>query len=201
MFTPIGLFFLVLSHFSSNFPTGKLHKVSFVEMNRVFQSDYGDLVRVPGLFGRPDVLLSFNPEIHERVFRTEGIYPIRTGLETFTYYRKNIRSDFNDTGGLLVEEGKKWLEMRTETNPVMLKPQTVRMYIEKVDLVAQDFIEKIKRIRNKETNEMPNTFGHELKKWSLESISLIALDERLGALTDQFGDGQILIEVWLVKFS
>lgn len=70
------------------------------------------------------------------------------------------------------------------------------MYVEKVDQVACEFLDKIKRIRNNETMEMPSNFGHELNCWALESIGVIALDQRLGVLenADDY-HGRIIIDV------
>jgi len=35
-----------------------------------------------------------------------------------------------------------------------------------------------------ENNETPANFGHEINKWALESIGVIALDTRLGILNE-----------------
>lgn len=166
-------------------------------MHRAMRKDFGDIVRIPGLLGRADTLITFKPSIFEKVFRTEGPYPQRRGLETFIYYRKRVRPEiFGDTGGLLSEHGEKWLDVRSKVNPVMLQPKIVKMYIEKVDQVASEFISKMKVIRNKETSEMPSNFGHELNCWALESIGVIALDQRLGVMHDsQHKHGQTIINV------
>lgn len=152
-------------------------------MHRAMRKDYGDLVRIPGLFGRADTLIAYKPDIFEKVYRTEGQFPKRRGLETFIYYRKKVRPEiFGDTGGLLSEHGEKWLDLRSKVNPVMLQPKVVKQYVEKVDDVVNEFIDKMRKIRNKETMEMPNNFGHELNCWALETIGVVALDERLGVL-------------------
>lgn len=42
--------------------------------------------------------------IRSQVFRTEGQWPVRTGNETFQYYREKVRPDvFKETGGLVSE--------------------------------------------------------------------------------------------------
>lgn len=166
------------------------------------RKDFGDIVRIPGFLGRADTLITFKPNIFEKVFRTEGPYPRRRGLETFIYYRKKVRPGiFGDTGGLLSEHGEKWLEVRSKVNPVMLQPKIVKMYIEKVDQVAMEFLEKCKTMRNTDTLEMPDNFGHELNRWALESIGVIALDERLGILHDDNNvHGQTIINVSKVNF-
>lgn len=167
-----------------------------VEFGRYMRSQHGNIVRIPGVFGQGDLLLTCKPEISEKVFRTEGIHPERRGLEIFIHYRTRVRPEiFGGLGGLLTETGQNWYDIRTKANPVMLQPKVVRMYFEKVDQVACDFIDRIKKLRNRETNEMSNKFGHELNKYALESIGVIALDERLETLSDDSPDGQRIIDV------
>lgn len=182
-------------------PGGRYHELPIVDMHRAMRADYGDIVRIPGFMGRADTLLTFKPEMFEKVFRTEGPFPQRRGLETFTYYRKKVRPEiFADTGGLLTEQGEKWLDVRSKVNPVMLQPKIVKMYIEKVDQVAIEFIDKIKQIRNKDTHEMTDNFGHDLNCWALESIGVIALDQRLGLLQDsQHTQAKSIINVRYMK--
>lgn len=163
---------------------GVYYNLPIVEMHRALRSKYGDILVLPGMLGRDPMLLTFSPVIFEKVFRTEGQYPRRRGLETFIYYRKNVRPEvFGDTGGLLTEHGEKWFDVRSKVNPVMLQPKTVKMYVEKTDQVARDFIDHIRTIRSPQSLEVENSFGHELNRWALESISVIALDERLGSLS------------------
>ncbi|XP_055324108.1 cytochrome P450 CYP12A2-like isoform X2 [Sitodiplosis mosellana] len=177
-------------------PGGKYHDLQIVDMHRAMRRDFGDVVRIPGLLGRADTVLTFKPSIFEKVFRTEGPLPQRRGLETFKYYRKKMRPEvFGETGGLLSEHGEKWLDVRSKVNPVMLQPKTVKMYVEKVDQVACEFLDKVKRIRNTQTMEMPSNFGHELNCWALESIGLIALDQRLGILENaEDVHGRVIID-------
>lgn len=164
-------------------------------MHRALRDNYGEIVKIPGLLGRGDTLITFNPKMFEKVFRTEGPYPNRRGIETFTYYRKKVRPEvFGETGGLISEKGEQWLNARSKINPVMLQPKTVKMYVEKVDNVAQDFLSKVRVLRNDKTLEMPNDFGNELNKWALESIGVIALDDRLGVLNEDSEDGRRIIE-------
>lgn len=154
-------------------------------MQKLLQDEYGDLTKLPGLFGKRDILITFNPENAEKVFRTEGKWPVRRGLDTFEYYRKNYRADiFKDMGGLVMDQGETWFKLRSAANPVMLQPKTVNSYIPVVDEVATDFVEKIKGLR-KTNDEMPDDFGMELNQWALESIGIIALEKRLGVMSSE----------------
>lgn len=163
-------------------------------MQTKLREEYGPLTKMPGLFGRPPVVMSFDAKDFETIYRTEGIWPSRRGLETFVHYRKQIRPDvFKDMGGLLTEQGKAWGTLRSKVNPVMLQPKTVRSYIPQVDEIACEFVELSKKSRDA-NNELPANFGHEMNKWALESIGVIALDQRLGVLDENHADAKLLIK-------
>lgn len=64
-----------------------------------------------------------------------------------------------------------------------MQPRNVTMYIEKIDVIAADFLNRIRYLAKQHPdNRMPEEFGNELNKWSLESIGYIAFEERLGCL-------------------
>lgn len=67
------------------------------------RSEYGNFYQMPGMFGQNRVLMTYNPDDVEFIHRNEGTYPYRRGLETMAYFRKNIRSDVYDVGGLIFE--------------------------------------------------------------------------------------------------
>lgn len=159
------------------------------------REDYGHLVRLPGLFGQEDRLLAYKSSIFEKLYRTESQFPSRRGLETFIYYRRNVRPEiFGEMGGLSIENGEKWLDLRSTLNPILLQPKVVKKYVDKVEEVAVEFLGRIRKIRNKETFEMPSNFGHELNCWALETICVVALDERLGVLNES-AHGEMIIQV------
>ncbi|XP_066598836.1 probable cytochrome P450 301a1, mitochondrial isoform X2 [Prorops nasuta] len=76
---------------------------------------------------------------------------------------------------------EEWQHFRKIVNKVMLKPQVTKQYLAGINKVAEDFIERIKDIRN-DKNEMPDDFANELNKWGLESVSFVAVNTRLGCL-------------------
>lgn len=77
-----------------------------------------------------------------------------------------------------------------------MQPKTVKSYVPTVQTIADEMVERIRLIRD-ENLEVPADFSNELNKWALESISYIALDQRLNLLTniDKDSDGQRLITV------
>ncbi|KAG4080699.1 hypothetical protein HA402_013229 [Bradysia odoriphaga] len=187
-------------------PGGKYHNLHFFEMNKALYKDYGTIFKFPGLFGKPDKIFTFDPKDMETVFRNEGQWPVRQGIDTFDYYRKKVRPDiFTKGSGLVSDHGEPWAKLRSAANPIMMKPKVVKAYIPGIDCVAKDFIDKIKTLRD-EKNEMPDDFQNEMNKWSLESIALIALEHRLGLITrDDDPENQKLInavkEFFLLAFE
>lgn len=83
---------------------GRYEGVPMADFHRLLREDYGNLIRIRGMLGKPDVVLSFEPQDYEKVFRTEGPWPVRRGLDTFTYYRTKVRPEiFGESGGLANE--------------------------------------------------------------------------------------------------
>ncbi|EDS34542.1 cytochrome P450 [Culex quinquefasciatus] len=165
---------------------GQTKDLSIMDMHRIMRDSYGDLVRVPGVLGRKDTLMSFSPDDYEKLFRTEGQWPNRRGMDTFVYYRNKVRPDvFKGMGGLVNEQGESWQRFRTIVNPVMMQPKTIRLYVDKLDEVAREFMEVIHNLRD-EKNEMPGDFHHWLNRWALETIGVLALDTRFGCLEKEF---------------
>lgn len=81
-------------------------------------------------------------------------------------------------------QGENWFKFRTVVNPVLMQPRVTVQYVSNMDLVAQEFVENMKKMALKDPNrQMPKDFENELNKWALESISLIAIDKRLGRYT------------------
>lgn len=176
--------------------TGQYYKVNPIEMHKSLNKTYGNIVRNPLSFGGKDLIFTYSHKDYETIFRTEGVWPNRRPLVAFDYFRKNVRPDlYKHNGGLINDQGDVWARLRSAANPVMLKPKTVQAYIPAIDDVAIDFIAKMKAIGD-ENGEMPANFGMELNKWSLESIAVIALDHRLGLITnDDDPESQKIIKV------
>lgn len=111
----------LLPHF---IPGGKYSNLPLIDINRKMREEYGKIVFFPGSFGLKNIvrykivinqfLLSFTYLIlqvatfdahdYEKVYRNEGVWPERLGMECFTYFRKNVRPEiFKGVGGLLAE--------------------------------------------------------------------------------------------------
>lgn len=71
--------------------------------------------------------------------------------------------------------------MRTAVNPILMQPKLVKSYIPTIDGIVNDFMKNIEDIQD-ENGEMPANFTDYLNRWSLESITAISLETRLGLM-------------------
>ncbi|KAJ9595930.1 hypothetical protein L9F63_012877, partial [Diploptera punctata] len=161
---------------------GDLHRVREVNFIKELRKKYGDIIKISGIPGRSDIVLLFDADEIEKVFRNEGQWPIRDAIDFAAHYRLVTRKDiFQGVGGLVVTHGETWQKFRTKVNQTMMQPRSTKLYVAPIDAVADDFVERIKILRD-DKQEMPADFNNELYKWALESIVYIALDTRLGSL-------------------
>lgn len=82
----------------------------------------------------------------------------------------------------------------------MLQPKTAKKYIEPVEQISDEFIQRVRAIRDG-NDETPADFSNEMNKWALESIACIGLETRLGLLgeIEKDSDGQRMIQVNLIR--
>uniref|UniRef100_A0A182S4Q2 Cytochrome P450 n=1 Tax=Anopheles funestus TaxID=62324 RepID=A0A182S4Q2_ANOFN len=175
---------------------GRYAGLDLIELHYRLREEFGDLYRVPGVMGRPDVVMSFSPEDFEKIFRTEGQWPIRRSFDTMTYYRLKIRPEiFGEMGGLVTSQGELWQKMRSISNPVLMHPKTVKVYLEQVDEVCREFMTIMANLRD-DKQELPVDFNEWISRWALETTGVLALDSRLGVMhsKDSVG-GQRLVDV------
>lgn len=85
-------------------PGGKYHNLGMKECHQKLKEEYGDVVKLKGVFGKPDFIFCFNPKDIELIFRSEGQWPYRMPLEVLDHFRAKERPDlFQGIGGLLQE--------------------------------------------------------------------------------------------------
>ncbi|XP_034243992.1 probable cytochrome P450 49a1 isoform X3 [Thrips palmi] len=157
---------------------------------------YGDIVKVAGLMGRPDMVFVFDADLIEQVFRAEdALLPVRPSMPSLDAFKHGIRKDlFGDLAGVIAVHGPRWLEFRTRVQQVMLQPRTAKRYVGAIQDTAESFVTRIRKLRDSK-GEVPADFVNEIHKWSLESIARVALDARLGCLDDAPpADTQALID-------
>ncbi|KAG8178823.1 hypothetical protein JTE90_015376 [Oedothorax gibbosus] len=152
-------------------------------------------------FGPFEAVLCFLAEDLQEILKNEGTYPSRMEFSSLKAYRE-LRKEWYTTHGLLVEQGKKWQDLRHKTQKHLMKPAAIQAYLEPMQEVARDFIKRMNDIKDS-NNEVPNLL-HELYKWALESVSFVGLDTRLGCLESNLtsdSDGLKMVESVLTQFE
>ncbi|KAG8221869.1 hypothetical protein J437_LFUL003245, partial [Ladona fulva] len=123
--------------------TGEFHGIALLDLHRELHKKYGDIVFFGGFPGRRDVVIIYRPEEMEAIFRNEGEWPIRDGMQSMVYYRKITRKDFyKDDGGVMVDQGEKWMEARSKANQPMMQPRISKQYIRPIAAIAYVALDK-----------------------------------------------------------
>uniref|UniRef100_B5DUY3 Uncharacterized protein n=1 Tax=Drosophila pseudoobscura pseudoobscura TaxID=46245 RepID=B5DUY3_DROPS len=166
-------------------PGGKYKNKDLAELIMAMREDYGSIHVVPGIMGGPPMLSTHNPKDFEVVFRNEGTWPNRPGADALLYHRQTHRKDyFQGVEGVAPTQGKAWGDFRTAVNPVLMQPKNARLYYKKMSQVNQEFVQRIKATRDASTLEVPDNFIDTINRWTLESVSVVALDRQLGLLKE-----------------
>ncbi|XP_037951538.1 cytochrome P450 CYP12A2-like isoform X2 [Teleopsis dalmanni] len=170
-------------------PGGEYRNLNYADTLYKFHEKYGDICLIPSLFGRSPILLTFNPADFETIFRNDGSWPNRPGLEILLYHREKHRPTFyQGANGLLPSNGEKWVKFRSAVNPVLMQPRNAKFYISKMCKISSEFVERIKQIRDPKSLEVPANFEDEIKRWILESILVVALNKQLGLIRNNSDD-------------
>ena len=91
------------------------------------------------------------------------------------HYRKK-RVEQYASGGILITHGEDWYRIRSKAQPAFLKTKNVEHYVPALGDIVNDFINRIRFIRQ-ENDEMKPDFLNEMYKWALECESILFLDE------------------------
>ena len=165
-----------------------------VDIMNFFQKRYGNMIRLEIPLRQPHIWL-FCPEMCEKVYRAVGSKPRRPGFFALTHHR-NKDDFYRDAKGLLVTQGDQWQAIRSRTQQAMLRPKSATRYTEIIEQVAMDFVdEKIVKLRDPVTNQVPRNFLDETYRWGLESVSCFALDTRLGCLDPNLNENSEQIQI------
>ncbi|XP_026478509.1 cytochrome P450 12b1, mitochondrial-like [Ctenocephalides felis] len=168
-----------------------------IDLGLKLYEEYGDIVKLKGILGKRDMVFLYDLDDIEKVYRTEGTWPVRPGLETRDHYIKKKRPEiFKSVYGLLHSHGEDWQNIRTKVNQPMMQIKVTRQYVGWIEEIANDFIKRLQTLLDAEGN-VPQNFLREVDRWSLESIARIAVDTRLGCLDDNLtedSDGMRLIK-------
>ncbi|EDW23850.1 GL23701 [Drosophila persimilis] len=163
-------------------PGGRYKNAPAHEMFLDLSRQFGGLFRMPSIAGT-DMVLTMNPQDYATVFRNEGQWPYRRSFTTVEYFRKVRRPEvFGEYDGLVSGNGAAWGKMRTAVNPILLQPRNAKLYLKNLVQVSDEFLERIRLIRDPVSQEMPDDFTEDIRNLVIESIGSVALNTHLGLL-------------------
>ena len=64
-----------------------MQTLNAIDLMTAMQKDHGQIKKLSGFLGKRDMGFRFDPNDFELVFRTEGKYPVRRGLDTLENFR------------------------------------------------------------------------------------------------------------------
>ncbi len=129
------------------------------------------------------VVYVFRPEDAEVIYRNEGRYPFRGDTIKMLKVLRRRRPDiFGGTLGVLLEEGERWKAVRSAVQQDLMRPKSALYYLDDLQDVADDFVQHVRRKTNPETRINEGDLLKDLHMWGFESVSLAALDTRMGLL-------------------
>ncbi|KAM3862152.1 sterol 26-hydroxylase, mitochondrial [Diretmus argenteus] len=150
----------------------RFHELQVYEKQR-----YGPIYRS----GLKSVSLS-SATLLEEVMRGEEKFPSRGDMSLWTEYR-----DMRGLGyGPFTEEGERWYNLRVKLNKGLLRPQDSAQYGDVINEVVTDLIKRIYYLRESSpTGDLVTNLSNEMYRFSLEGISSILFEKRIGCLENE----------------
>ncbi|XP_064010377.1 cytochrome P450 11B, mitochondrial-like [Pogoniulus pusillus] len=119
------------------------------------------------------------PRDAAQLFRAEGTFPRRMGIEAWSTHRQ-LR---NHQKGLFLLNGSAWRSDRLALNPALLSPAAGRHFAWLLDAVAQDFVRELRRRLDLSPGRALTLDLHPLIfRFTLEASTYALYGERLGLL-------------------
>ncbi|EDW79018.1 uncharacterized protein Dwil_GK10770 [Drosophila willistoni] len=175
---------------------GEYYHLDLFELMLHYRQLYGDIFLLPGLFGMPSNVVTFSIDSFEKIFRTEGQWPVRTGADPVLHYREKRKDGFfKDCMGLM-DNGEQWARLRSAVNPILMQQRNTVLYLEPLQRVNQQFIDNIRKIRDPISLEVPGTFHNNINHLTFESVATIVLDKDIGLIrnADESPDAKKLFD-------
>ena len=104
-------------------------------------------------------------------------------FEMWKMMRESRQDIFHHSTGMVFEDGEKWHEARFKVQQDLMRPKAALYYLNEIDAVAHDFVSLIRKLRSKEDQTIEN-FLPTIYRFTFESICTIALEQRIGSLTE-----------------
>ncbi|XP_046366124.2 cytochrome P450 10-like [Haliotis cracherodii] len=131
-------------------------------------------------FGPITNVVISDPDVYQKVIRSEGKTPIRREMEPMAHYRTQKGIGL----GLVNSQGAEWHRYRRVVSKKMLKLKEVTDFCQPMNEVGDDFVARLREASDATSKEVPE-LEKELFKWAMESIGTFLFEERIGCLSSQ----------------
>ncbi|CAG0880197.1 unnamed protein product [Darwinula stevensoni] len=156
-----------------NHPKTQLHRAYLDRYH-----EYGAISKEEFQWRRP-LIHVYDPEDFERVLRRQGKCPIRPVNEAVRHLRSE-QTDRYASAGLVNTQGEEWYELRKKLTPSLMNVKVIQRYMKGQNELALDLTELVGA--NRTRNDAVHDFDSLLFRTALESVSMLCLDARIGAL-------------------
>ncbi|CRL00351.1 CLUMA_CG013624, isoform A [Clunio marinus] len=149
-----------------------------------YHRKYGPVFKTK--LGSTDAVFISSPTFIRSIFNHEGKFPKHSMPPSWLYFNKK----HSINRGLLFMDGEEWYEHRKIMNSILMKDSQWTETI--IRVTCDNFIKKIKRSFNTESDEVIDNLEDELYLWSTYSI----LNLMLGSSTHEQSDREFDENVW-----
>ncbi|XP_073701829.1 sterol 26-hydroxylase, mitochondrial-like [Garra rufa] len=150
----------------------RIHELQLYE-----NQDCGSLYRVN--VGNLQSICINSVDLLEELLRKDEKFPSRGQMDVWREHRGMKGISY----GPFTEEGEKWYNLRKVLNKRMLHPKDSAQYGDVVNAVVTDFIKRIYYLREMSpTGDLVSDLTNQLYRFSLEGISSILFETRIGCL-------------------
>jgi len=164
-------------------PLGPYKVENLIEGFADLHKKYGDVVHLK--LNRELVLL-FNPNDIQKMYKHEGKYPNRPTFEALIKYRK----ENHQCVGIVPDNGKEWYRLRQSIIEI-LHLKTVHSYWSRQKEVAQDFAQTLLSFP---ADGVSNDFLHHAFLYSLEAVGILCYGRRLDCISSCSKEGAKIAE-------
>lgn len=140
------------------------------------------------------------------MFRRDGSTPIRSQLEPLIKLHKKVNISSALINRYLIKnvkiksfrtnfsksQGERWRKLRSVSNPIIAKPQTIKSYLPNHNIIADELVNSIVKKAQNNNEIIIDEFQIYLRMLVLEYISEITFDQRLKCLNEDTRSQNVL---------
>ena len=158
---------------------GKYDYMHFREFQNKLQAEYGDMVRFDIL--KQKGIFLFHPEHIKQVFKVDGLFPNRPLVDPMLH----LQNKLGIPPSLLNSMGDRWRKLRTASNPVLARPQSIHNYLKPQNEVGNEFIDYVNGQFGNEKKLSLTAFDQTLRLLAFEYLTEVVLNKRLKCIDEK----------------